>query len=78
MAKLSRDTEAAIWIVADDDLLGRQPLGKVSWIENERDLVVAQLQGLRQRVDFLATHGAVKVLMIGQCSIHILWFSWRL
>lgn len=66
------DLEASIRIVANHDLLACQGSGDSTGFENEEDFVIAQRQGLRQRASFFPTHGAIKVLMIGQRPVHVL------
>jgi len=72
------DLKPTVRIVADDHLLAGQALRKGARIEDEQHLVVAQRQGLRQRADFLATHRAVQVLMLGEGTVHVLRIAWFL
>ena len=72
------DLQAAVRLVANDDLLTRQRPGKISWIKDEQHLVLAQGQGLRQSTDFLPAHGAIEVLVVGQRPVHVLRIAWRL
>lgn len=64
--------EATVRIIANNHFLAGQGPRNVGRIEDEQHLVAAQRHSLRQRANFLAAHGAIKVLVIGPRPVHVL------